>query len=135
MENNTFVYNYSAADNKEIMEIRSKYLPKAESKLDELKKLDRKVKKPARVFGYIFGAISAVVMGAGMSLVMTDIGSVLGMTETMIPGIAIGLVGIAMALLNYPVSRGILNARRKKFSGKIIELSDSIVNGESVSNG
>ena len=131
MENNsTFVYNYSAPANREVQEIRQKYMPQPESKLDELKRLHRKVGKPARVFGGVFGALAAIVMGAGMSLVMTDIGTILGMTETMVPGVAIGLVGILMAIVNYPISRSILNSRRKKFSGKIMELSDSLIDGE-----
>lgn len=130
MENNTFVYNYSAAANREVEAIRKKYVAQPESKLDELKRLDRKVGKPARVFGYVFGALAAIVMGAGMSLVMTDIGAILGMTETMVPGIAIGLVGMLMAIVNYPISRSMLKARRKKFSGKIMELSDSLMSGE-----
>ena len=108
--------------------IRSQYMEKQQSELDELRKLDAKVRRPANVFAYIFGSISAIVMGAGMSLVMTDIGSIIGIESAMIPGIAIGVVGMAMALINYPIYKGILNSRKKKYGAEIIKLSEKIIN-------
>ena len=108
--------------------IRAQYMEKVPSELDSLRELDAKVKKPATVFSYIFGSISAIIMGAGMSLVMTDIGEILGMTSAMIPGIAIGVVGLGMALLTYPMYKGILNSRKKKYGAEILKLSDKIMN-------
>lgn len=110
--------------------IRTQYMEKQSTELDALRKLDTKVKRPANVFAYVFGSISAIVMGAGMSLVMTDIGSVLGLSNTMIPGIAIGVVGLGMALLTYPIYKKILNSRKKKYSADIIKLSDKIINNQ-----
>ena len=127
MENNTFSYNYSATRNKEVESIRRKYLPEEESELERLKRLDAKVKRPANVFAYTFGSISAVVMGAGMSLVMTDIGATIGITGALVPGIAIGALGLGMALLTYPIYKGILNARKKKYGAEILRLSDKIM--------
>ena len=76
-----------------VEKIRSQYTQQENTDLDALKALDARVKKPANVFGYVYGSIGTVIMGAGMSLVMTDIGTILGMTETLIPGIAVGVVG------------------------------------------
>ena len=73
-----------------VEKIRSQYAQPQHTDLDALKALDKKVKKPANVFGYVYGSIGAIVMGSGMSLVLTDIGTMLGMTETLIPGIAVG---------------------------------------------
>ena len=87
--------------------IRAQYMEKEASELDALRELDAKVKRPANVFAYIFGSISAVIMGAGMSLVMTDIGAVLGMENTMIPGIVIGIVGIVLLLCLIPMVKGL----------------------------
>jgi len=126
---NTFNYNYSAAAAEEAQAIKSKYMPKETGKLDELKALDKKVRKPADVFSYVFGAISAIIMGCGMSLVMTDIGAIVGVSEPMLPGIVIGVVGIVLAIINYPMHKAILGARRKKYADKIIELSDELMNG------
>ena len=109
--------------------IRAQYMEKESTELDALRRLDAKVKRPASVFAYIFGSVSAVIMGAGMSLVMTDIGSTIGMDFTMIPGIVIGVVGMIMALVNYPIYKGILNSRKKKYGGEILSLSEKIING------
>ena len=108
--------------------IRTQYMEKTPSELDALRELDAKVKRPANVFAYIFGSISAIVMGAGMSLVMTDIGAVIGITSAPVPGIAIGVVGLGMALLTYPMYKGILNSRKKKYGAEILTLSDKIMN-------
>ena len=112
-----------------VEKIRSQYTEQQHTELDALKALDAKVKKPAYVFGYTYGSIGAIVMGAGMSLVMTDIGAMLGMTETLLPGIAIGIAGMGMAITTYPIYKKILNSRKKKYAGKILELSERIMKG------
>ena len=68
-----------------VQKIRTQYTEKEHSALDELKALDSKVKRPANVFAYIFGSLSTIIMGAGMSLVMTDIGSTIGIADPMAP--------------------------------------------------
>ena len=112
-----------------VEKIRSQYTETQHTDLDALKALDKKVKKPANVFGYVYGSIGTIIMGAGMSLVMTDIGTMLGMTETLVPGIAVGLVGMVMALTTYPIYKKILNSRKKKYAHQIMELSDRIMKG------
>lgn len=110
-----------------VQKIRSQYTEKKTTALDALRKLDAKVKRPANVFAYVFGSVSAIIMGSGMSLIMTDIGETLGMTNTMTPGIIIGVVGLAMALINYPLYKCILATRQKKYAEQIVKLSDSIM--------
>ena len=110
-----------------VQKIRSQYTEKESTELDALRELDAKVKRPANVFAYVFGSISAVIMGAGMSLVMTDIGTTIGIADPMIPGIAIGIVGMFMALINYPIYKRIMSSRRKKYADKIVKLSDKIM--------
>ena len=161
-----FSYTYSARKNQEVLNIRKKYLPLFETKvqnsapiksmkevmnmsnndqeflvqkirtqytekqhteLDELKALDAKVKKPANVFAYTYGSVGAVVMGAGMSLVMTEIGAIIGLASAMIPGIVIGVVGMGMALSTYPIYKKILSNRKKKYAPEILKLSDQIL--------
>ena len=108
--------------------IRTQYMEKTPSELDALRELDSKVKRPANIFGYAFGSISAIVMGAGMSLVMTDIGATIGITSALIPGILVGVLGLGMTLLTYPMYKGILNSRKKKYGAEILNLSDKILN-------
>ena len=108
--------------------IRTQYMEKQSTELDELRALDAKVKRPANVFAYVFGAVSAIIMGMGMSLVMTDIGAVVGITSAMTLGIIIGVVGLGMALLTYPMYKRILNSRKKKYGTEILKLSEKIMN-------
>lgn len=65
-----------------------------------------------------------------MSLVMTDIASMVGITEPMVSGIVIGVVGLVMAVLTYPIYKKILNSRKKKYADEIIKISDSIINNK-----
>lgn len=110
-----------------VQKIRTQYTEKEHAGLDELKELDLKVKRPANVFAYIFGSIGAIIMGSGMSLVMTDIAEVVGINNPMLYGIVIGIVGMFMAVINYPIYKSILGARRKKYAEEIIALSDKIM--------
>jgi len=112
-----------------VEKIRTQYVEKEHTQLDSLKELDKKVKRPANIFAYIFGSLAAIVMGSGMSLVMTDIGNTLGIANTMVIGIIIGVIGMFLAIINYPIYKGILNSRRKKYADRIIDLSDKIMKG------
>ena len=107
--------------------IRAQYTEKTTTELDALRELDSKVRRPANVFAYVFGSISAIIMGSGMSFVMTDLASQLGLGDMMIPGIAIGVVGMALALINYPIYKAILNSRKKKYGAEILALSEKIL--------
>lgn len=110
-----------------VQKIRTQYTEKEHTQLDALKDLDKKVKRPANVFAYIFGSIGAIIMGSGMSLIMTEIGDMIGMTDTMVPGVVIGVVGLIMVVINYPIYKGILGSRRKKYADEIVALSDEIM--------
>ena len=112
-----------------VQKIRTQYTEAKHTELDELKALDAKVKKPANVFAYIYGSVSAIVMGAGMSLVMTDIGATIGLASAMVPGIVIGIVGMGLALTTYPIYKRILNSRKKKYAPRILALSEKIMEG------
>lgn len=108
--------------------IRTQYMEKEATELDELKRLDTKVRRPANLFSYIFGSISAIVMGCGMSFVMTDIASQLGLGDMTVPGIIIGIIGLALAIGNYPLHKWIMNSRKEKYAPQILNLSEKIMN-------
>ena len=110
-----------------VQKIRTQYTEKEHTNLDELKALDSKVKRAPRFFAYVFGSVSAIIMGAGMSLVMTDIGGAIGVADPMIPGVVIGVIGMLMAIINYPMYKGILGSRKKKYAKAILELSEKLV--------
>ena len=128
-QQNSFSYTYSAQENQEVLNIRTQYTEKQHTELDALKELDAKVKRPANVFAYTYGTISAIVMGAGMSLIMTDIGATVGLASVMMPGIAIGVVGMGMALSTYPIYKKFLNSRKKKYAPEILKLSEKLIRG------
>ena len=110
-----------------VQKIRTQYTEKQHTELDALKALDTKVKRPANAFAYTYGSVGAIIMGAGMSLVMTDIGVIIGLASTMVPGIAVGVAGLVMALTAYPIYKRLLNSRRKKYAAQIMALSDRIL--------
>lgn len=104
--------------------MRAAYAPANEeqTKLEQLKGLDRKVRRPVEIFAYTFGIVGALVLGAGMCLAMEVIGSGL-----MAVGVVVGVVGIAMVTANYFICRAILRSRRKKYAEKILSLSDELL--------
>ncbi len=102
--------------------IRAQYAPVQKTKLDELKELDKRVKRPANIFAYTFGTIGALVLGTGMCLAMKVIGNMMPL------GIVIGLVGIGMVSVNYLAYQKILRSRKKKYAKEIFALSDELLN-------
>ena len=112
-----------------VEKIRSQYTEQEHTELDALKALDAKVKRPANVFGYTYGSVGTIVMGAGMSLVMTDVGTKIGLTATLVPGIVVGVVGMGMTLTTYPIYKKILNSRKKKYTHQNLELSERVMKG------
>lgn len=109
-------------ETKTIEKIRASYTQNKPTKLDELKKLDKKVKRPAQIFAYVFGSLSSLVLGAGMCLAMKVIG------DNMMLGIGIGLLGILLVSINYPLYKTILKSRKNKYSNQIVEMTDSLLN-------
>ncbi len=110
-----------------VQRIRTQYTEQRTGELDALKALDAKVKRPANIFAYAFGSLAAIVMGTGMSLVMTDLGATLGMANAMVPGIILGVVGMAMAIVNYPIFKRLLGSRKSRYADEIIAMSDRLI--------
>ena len=104
--------------------IAAEYAPQSVSKLVALKKLDKKAKQPAEIFTYSFGIIGALVLGVGMCLSMGVIGS--GSFTFTVFGVMIGMLGIAMVCVNYPIYKKLLKKRKAKYAFEIIELAKEI---------
>ena len=110
---------------KTIEKIKNSYVESETTKLDELKALDKKVRRPAQVFSYIFGSIGSLVLGSGMCMAMKVI---FASWQFVMPvGIAVGLVGIAMVSANYFIYKKMLSSRKKKYAEKVLALSDEIL--------
>lgn len=108
-------------------EIRSRYAEKKTEGIAMLTALDRKVTAPANALAIAVGSVAALVMGTGMSLIMTDIGVSIGLSNPMIPGVITGLVGLLTAAANYPLYRKFLAKRRRTYASSVLDLSDRIL--------
>ena len=109
-------------DIKQIEKIKKGYETKEVTKLDELKELDKKVKLPAKVFGYVYGATGSLVLGTGMCFAMKIIGNLMPL------GIVIGLLGIAMVSSTYLIYKNILKNRKNRYGAEILNISDELLN-------
>ena len=127
MENKEgFSFTYSAAQQQEVEDIRKKYLPKEEDKMEQLRKLHAIPTQKAQAASLAVGVIGALIMGTGMSLAMTDIGSALG-SLAMVIGIAIGIVGMVLVALAYPLYNRVLKKQREKIAPEILRLTDELM--------
>ena len=132
MENKgTFNYTYSAKEQEEIKNIRKKYEApeKTEDKMEQLRRLDAAVTQKATVVSLVFGVIGALILGTGMSLAMTEIGEILGLqgATAMLVGILIGIIGIVLVCVAYPVYNRIIKKEREKIAPEIIRLTDELM--------
>ncbi len=133
MENNKdgFNYTYSAKEQEEIKAIREKYFPAEESedKMTQLRRLDRSVTQKATVVSLIFGTIGALILGFGMSLFMSNLGDILGVSGSVaiLIGIIVGIVGIILVCVAYPLYNRIARKAREKIAPEIIRLTDELL--------
>lgn len=127
MENkDTFKMTYSARQREEVEAIRKKYAPKEEDKMAQLRALDAKVTSRATRISILVGVIGSIIMGTGMSLIMTDFGSLLGAAALPV-GILVGLIGMVILALAYPLYNRTLKKEREKVAPEILKLTDELM--------
>ena len=130
-ENNGFQYTYSAKEQAELKRIRDKYTAptEVEDKMARLRRLDASVTNTAQAVALVFGVIGTLILGFGMSLVMTELAESLGISgdAAMIIGIIVGIVGGIIASLAYPAYNIIIKSMRKKVAPEIIRLTDELI--------
>ena len=130
-EQNGFIYTYSAKDQAELKRIRDKYSAptEVEDKMARLRRLDASVTNTAQAVALVFGVIGTLILGFGMSLVMTELAESLGISgdAAMVIGIIVGIVGGILASLAYPIYNAIVKAKRKKVAPEIIRLTDELM--------
>ncbi len=126
MENNSFEYTYSAQRQQEVEEIRKAYLPKEEDKMEQLRRLHSIPTQKAQSASIAVGVIGALILGTGMSLCMTELGAALG-RYAMILGIMIGLVGIVLVAIAYPIYIRTLKKERERIAPEILRISDELL--------
>lgn len=130
MENKEgFSYTYSAAQQQEIQNIRDKYIPKDEDKMEQLRKLHRSASQKAQAWAIGIGIVGTLILGTGMSLAMTDLGAILGASVifTMLLGIIVGIAGMLLVALAYPVYNYVLKKERARIAPEILRLTDELL--------
>jgi uncharacterized membrane protein YuzA (DUF378 family) len=129
-QNEHFNYTYSASMQEEIEAIRKKYTENTSDtytdKMGQLRKLDASVSQKASVASLCVGILSVLIMGIGMSFIMTDVGHNLGIANTFICGLIIGIIGMAGVISAYPIYRCVTKKQRKKIAPQILRLTDEL---------
>ncbi len=124
--NNGFSYTYSAAQQQEVEHIRKKYLPPQEDKMEKLRRLHHSTTRKAQSASIALGVMGALILGTGMSLVMTDLGAALG-SLSMVLGILVGTLGLVLVGLAYPAYHATLKRERERIAPEILRLSEELL--------
>lgn len=122
-EKQGFTYTYSAREQEEVRRIREKYSPRPEDKLEQLRRLDEGVTRKATVAALVLGVVGTLVLGLGMSCTLV-------WAETLfVPGIVIGVIGIAALCAAYPVYQHLVKKERERIAPEILRLTDELMKG------
>lgn len=120
-KDSTFSYRYSAAENSEVKEIRKKYLPPEENKLDALKRLDHIVQTAGHLPSLCVGIIGCLLFGVGLCFALEVIG------KSMLVGIPFGIIGVACMIVAYPVFRSVSRKVKAEYTPRILKLTEELM--------
>jgi len=126
MDNHSFEYTYSAQQQQEVEAIRKKYLPKEEDKMEKLRRLHYSATQKAQAASIAIGVLGTLILGTGMSLCMTDLGAGWG-HMAMVIGILVGILGLVMVALAYPLYNRVLRKERQRIAPEILRLSEELL--------
>lgn len=122
MENDKgFTYNYSAEKNNEVANIRKKYLPKQEDKLETLKKLDARVKRAGVAESLSVGIVGCLIFGVAMCFGLKVFSASAFVT------VLLGVLGVIVMLPAYPLYKRINSKVKEKLTPEILRLSEEII--------
>lgn len=130
-KNERFEYSYSANEQKEIIKIKEKYTSKdkssGESSYERLKELDRSASRKPIVISLTLGILGALIMGTGMSLIMTDLGEILNINNDLLIGIIVGCIGLVMVVISYPVYSLVYKREKERVAPEILRISEELL--------
>ena len=121
MENNIFTYRYSAVQNQEVENIRKKYLPRVENKMETLKKLDYKVQSAGQLQALTLGIIGVLVFGVGMCFGLDVFAGATWITVLLM------VLGAVIMIPAYPIYRRIARKTKAELTPEILRLSEEIM--------
>ena len=116
-----FQYTYSAMEQEEVKRIRSRYLPKEEDKMAQLRKLDAGATQRATTWSLVVGLSGLLTLGIGMCCCLVWAG------VWFVPGILIGIVGMTLVGAAFPMYQRILQKEREKIAPEILRLTDELM--------
>lgn len=116
-----FSYTYSAEEQQELKKIREKYLPKEENKMEQIRSLDSKATGKATMIAIIIGVIGALLLGVGMCCTMVWQG------KWFVPGILVGIIGIGIVAIAYPIYNKTLKTEREKIAPEVLRLTEELL--------
>ena len=124
MENNTFRYSYSSSLQEKLKDIKKKYAGQPESQeedqLELLRKLDKSSTRKSTIVSIVMGAAGSLTMGIGMCCTMVWAAAMF------IPGIIIGVIGIAMMAAAYPVYVRITKRERARIAPQVLDIIEKL---------
>ena len=124
MENDTFRYSYSSSLQEELKDIKKKYAGQPESQeedqLELLRKLDKSSTRKSTIVSIAMGAAGCLTMGIGMCCTMVWAAAMF------LPGIIIGVIGIAMMAAAYPVYVHITKRERARIAPQVLDIIEKL---------
>lgn len=119
-KNERFEYTYSSEQQKEIEQIRKKYLPPMEDKMEQLRKLDQSTTTKGMIYSITLGIVGTLIFGLGLCCSI-EWGDIL-----LVPGIIIGLLGMITLGIAYPVYVRVTKKEREKIAPQILALTEEL---------
>ena len=116
-----FSYTYSAEEQQELKKIREKYLPKEENKMEQIRSLDSKATGKATMIAIIIGVIGTLLLGVGMCCTLVWQG------RWFVPGILVGIIGIGIVAIAYPIYNKTLKTEREKIAPEVLRLTEELL--------
>ncbi len=127
MEEKKFNYRYTAptrSERQEIENIRRHYEPESapKTKIEQLRALDKRVKRVPTAVAYLLGIVGILVFGLGLTMVLE--------WNIWIWGAVIACVGCIPMAFAYSVCKLLLERNKKKYGTQILTLSEELLNEE-----
>ncbi len=122
---NKFQYSYvapSEKERKEIERIQSNYsIPQkgTDTKLQQLRNLDKKVHRPAKLTVSILLTLGILVFGLGLTFILE--------WNALLLGSLIAIVGAIICAVAFPIYHSILKKGKKKYSDMILKLTNELL--------
>ena len=88
--------------------------------MEQLRRLDKSATKKGTALSIVVGVAGCLLMGVGMCCSMVWMGNLF------IPGIVLGLLGIALVAAAHPVYQRVTKKEREKLAPRILQLTEEL---------